>query len=76
MEFENQNNQSGRPCDVCGERPAVVDVLFVAGTSQRQGGLCEQCAQEKGVETGVAVLKSPLSTSVVRGWPALLLLGS
>ena len=45
MEFDNQNNQNVRLCDVCGERPAVVDVTFVADGEQRHGGLCEQCAR-------------------------------
>ena len=46
MEFENQNNQNGRLCDICGERPAAVDVMFVAGGARRHGGLCEQCAHD------------------------------
>jgi ATP-dependent Clp protease ATP-binding subunit ClpC len=45
VESENQNNQNVRLCDVCGERPAVVDVTFVADGEKRQGGLCEQCAR-------------------------------
>jgi len=46
VEFENQNNQNGRLCDICGERPAAVDVMFVAGGARRHGGLCEQCAHD------------------------------
>ena len=46
MEFDNQNNQTERLCDVCGERPAVVDVMFVAEGQRRHGGLCEICARE------------------------------
>jgi ATP-dependent Clp protease ATP-binding subunit ClpC len=46
VEFENNTNQNERLCDVCGERPAVVDVMFVAGGDRRHGGLCEQCARE------------------------------
>ena len=45
MEFDNQNNQSERLCDLCGERPAAVEVTFVAGGQPRQGALCEQCAR-------------------------------
>ena len=45
MEFDNQNNQSERLCDLCGERPAAVEVTFVAGGHPRQGALCEQCAR-------------------------------
>ncbi|HUA07580.1 MAG TPA: ATP-dependent Clp protease ATP-binding subunit [Solirubrobacteraceae bacterium] len=46
METENQNNQNARLCDLCGERPAAVDVMFVAGGERRHGGLCEQCARD------------------------------
>ena len=46
METENQNNQNVRLCDLCGERPAAVDVMFVAGGERRNGGLCEQCARD------------------------------
>ncbi len=46
METENQNNQNVRLCDLCGERPAAVDVMFVSGGERRNGGLCEQCARD------------------------------
>ncbi len=39
------NNENERLCDVCGERPPVVDVMFVAGGEQRPGSLCERCAR-------------------------------
>ena len=40
------NDLSGRLCDVCGERPPVVDVLFVSGGEQRPASLCERCARQ------------------------------
>jgi ATP-dependent Clp protease ATP-binding subunit ClpC len=46
VEFENTNNENARLCDLCGERPATVDVMFVAGGERRHGGLCEQCARD------------------------------
>ena len=46
MEFENTKNPSARICDVCGERPAVAPVRFVAGGELRDGAVCEQCARE------------------------------
>jgi ATP-dependent Clp protease ATP-binding subunit ClpC len=46
VETENFNNQNERLCDVCGERPAVVDVMFVSGGERRRGGVCEHCARE------------------------------
>jgi ATP-dependent Clp protease ATP-binding subunit ClpC len=46
VETENENSQNGRLCDVCGERPAAVDVTFVANGERRHGGLCEQCARD------------------------------
>ena len=46
MGLEDQNNQSARLCDLCGERPASVDVMFVgAGGRQQHGALCEPCAR-------------------------------
>jgi ATP-dependent Clp protease ATP-binding subunit ClpC len=55
VEFENFNNQNGRVCDACGERPAAVDVMFVAGGERRHGGLCEQCAREAVVQQQLGV---------------------
>jgi ATP-dependent Clp protease ATP-binding subunit ClpC len=62
VDFENQNNQNERLCDICRERPAAVDVMFVAGGARRHGGLCEQCAhdamaqQQLGGESGGGLL--------------------
>jgi ATP-dependent Clp protease ATP-binding subunit ClpC len=44
VEFESMNNQN--LCDLCGERPAVVDVMFAAGGMRRRGALCERCARD------------------------------
>jgi ATP-dependent Clp protease ATP-binding subunit ClpC len=46
VDFETQNNENVRLCDLCGERPATVDVMFVAGGERRHGGVCEQCARD------------------------------
>ena len=47
-------------CDSCKERDAVINLTQVEHDSKVTLHLCEPCAQAKGVETGVAVLKSPL----------------
>ena len=47
-------------CDSCKEREAVINLTQVEHDSKVTLHLCEQCAQQKGVETGVAILKSPL----------------
>jgi protein arginine kinase activator len=47
-------------CDNCKERDAVINLTQVEHDSKVTLHLCEQCAQQKGVETGGAVLKSPL----------------
>ncbi len=47
-------------CENCGERPAVIHLTQVVGGSQTTMHLCEQCAAEKGVETGAALAKFPL----------------
>ena len=46
MGFDDQSNQSAHLCDLCGERPASVDVMFVgAGGRQQHGAVCEPCAR-------------------------------
>jgi ATP-dependent Clp protease ATP-binding subunit ClpC len=35
-----------RLCDICGERPGVVQVMFAGGGSRRSGLLCERCARD------------------------------
>ncbi len=47
-------------CENCGERPAVIHLTQVVGGTQTTMHLCEQCAAEKGVETGAALTKFPL----------------
>jgi protein arginine kinase activator len=47
-------------CDSCGERDAVINLTQVEHDTKVTLHLCEQCAQQKGVETGTAALKSPL----------------
>jgi hypothetical protein len=43
VEFENQHENT-QLCGACGERPAVIDVTFVANGQRRHGGLCTLCA--------------------------------
>jgi len=47
-------------CDNCKERDSVINLTHVEHDSKVTLHLCEQCAQQKGVETGGAVLKTPL----------------
>ena len=46
MDFDTQNNRNVPICDLCGERPGVVQVMFAGGGSRRSGLLCERCARE------------------------------
>jgi len=46
VDFETQNNFAGRSCDVCGERPGVVQVVFAGPGGRRTGLVCERCARE------------------------------
>jgi ATP-dependent Clp protease ATP-binding subunit ClpC len=45
VDFEIQNRNS-RVCDVCGERPGSVQVMFAGGGGRRAGLVCERCARE------------------------------
>ncbi len=46
MDFDIQNNDGTRLCDVCGERPGVVQVMFAGVGGRRTGVVCERCARE------------------------------
>jgi ATP-dependent Clp protease ATP-binding subunit ClpC len=46
VDFEITNPQNGRLCDICGERPGVVQVMFAGGGGRRAGLLCERCARQ------------------------------
>jgi len=46
LDFNVNNLENARFCDVCGERPAVAHFRFVAGGESHDGAVCEQCARE------------------------------
>lgn len=48
-------------CDNCGERPAAIHLTQIVNDSVNTVHLCEECAAEKGVQTGASVAKFPLS---------------
>ena len=47
-------------CDNCGEREAQIHLTQIVDNTVTTMHLCEQCAAEKGVETGASVAKFPL----------------
>ena len=49
-------------CDNCRKREHVIELTQVEHDTKVTLHLCEQCAQEKGIETGTGVLKTPLGT--------------
>ena len=51
-------------CDNCKEREAVINLTQVEHDSKVTLHLCEQCAQQKGVETAMTVSKSPVGAFV------------
>lgn len=48
-------------CDNCKDRPAAIHLTQIVNNSVTTVHLCEQCAEEKGVQTGASVAKFPLS---------------
>ncbi|HEX4009128.1 MAG TPA: ATP-dependent Clp protease ATP-binding subunit [Solirubrobacteraceae bacterium] len=46
MDFDTQNTQDARLCDICAERPGVVQVMFAGSAGRRPGMLCERCARD------------------------------
>lgn len=62
-------------CDNCNERPAAIHLTQIVDNSVTTVHLCEQCAAEKGVQTGASTAKFPFSgliASVGQGAAALL----
>jgi protein arginine kinase activator len=62
-------------CDNCNERPAAIHLTQIVDNSVTTVHLCEQCAAEKGVQTGASAAKFPLAglmASVGQGAAALL----
>jgi protein arginine kinase activator len=49
-------------CDNCKKREHVIELTQVEHDAKVTMHLCEQCAQEKGIETGSAALKTTLGT--------------
>jgi len=47
-------------CDNCGEREAAIHLTQIVNNSVTTMHLCEQCAEQKGGETGASVAKFPL----------------
>jgi len=48
-------------CDNCRERDASIHLTQIVDNSVTQLHLCDECAAEKGVQTGASVSKLPLS---------------
>ncbi len=49
-------------CDNCKKREHVIELTQVEHDTKVTLHLCEPCAQERGIDTGSAVLKTPLGT--------------
>ena len=61
MDFNANNPENVRICDVCGEKPAVAQFRFVAGGVSHDGAVCELCAREAmgAAAVGAANMGSP-----------------
>jgi ATP-dependent Clp protease ATP-binding subunit ClpC len=46
VDLDTNTHQDVRLCDICGERPGVVQVMFAGGGARRAGLVCERCARE------------------------------
>src|ERR1700716_1906907 len=65
------NPLDGRLCDVCHERPAAVEVLFVSGGEQRPALLCERCARRAmAAQRGGTLDGELLGGQAQPGWPS------
>lgn len=52
--------QEAPRCDNCGQRPVAIHLTTIEQNAVKQIRLCEQCAAEKGVQTGASVAKFPV----------------
>ncbi len=62
-------------CDNCHDRPAAIHLTQIVDNAVTTVHLCEQCAEEKGVQTGANVSKYPLAgflSSIGKGAAAAL----
>jgi ATP-dependent Clp protease ATP-binding subunit ClpC len=60
-EFENE---PGAPlCDICGQRPGAVQVMFAHNGGRRSGLLCERCAREMVAGSAGGMFGGPLATA-------------
>ncbi len=46
MEFEHQNHSEAALCEICAERPGIVQVMVAGGGSRRSALICERCARD------------------------------
>lgn len=49
------------PCDLCGERPAVIHLTQIVDNQVTKQHLCEVCAEAKGIQTDQAAAQFPLA---------------
>jgi ATP-dependent Clp protease ATP-binding subunit ClpC len=74
VDFDTQNTQDARLCDICAERPGVVQVMFAGSAGRRPGMLCERCArdvvaQQQGGTPGGAMGPGPRGGQALRQRP-------
>jgi ATP-dependent Clp protease ATP-binding subunit ClpC len=48
-------------CDICAQRPGVVQVMFAGGGSRRTGLLCERCARQAMAQAGPGMFSDPMT---------------
>jgi ATP-dependent Clp protease ATP-binding subunit ClpC len=46
VEFEHQNRSEAPLCNICAERPGVVQVMFAGGGSRHSALICQRCARD------------------------------
>jgi protein arginine kinase activator len=53
-------------CERCGENEAIIHLTQIENNQMNTSHLCEGCAAEKGLDTGVAAGSSPLSDFITQ----------
>ncbi len=66
MESQSFNQANRRLCDICGEHPGVVGVMFVAGEETHEGVVCERCARRASMLQG-GMTGGPSEGGAVKG---------
>jgi ATP-dependent Clp protease ATP-binding subunit ClpC len=63
LAYEFQSGSGAPLCDICGQRPGTVQVMFAHSGGRRSGLLCERCAREMVAGSAGGMFGGPLGAA-------------